>query len=142
MSSSIFTSPEEAESAFYAALARADLDGMMAVWSEDEEVVCVHRQHPPDRPVGHPRIVAPALRERHAAHHPTEPAGAVAQRDDRRAHRAPARAHRRRPPPAPAHHRHQRLQPRRRRLEDGPAPRLPAPDTDNLHGSDSPHIVH
>jgi ketosteroid isomerase-like protein len=42
MSSSIFTSPEEAESAFYAALARADLDGMMAVWSEDEEVVCVH----------------------------------------------------------------------------------------------------
>ena len=35
MSSSIFTSPEEAESAFYAALARADLDGMMAVWSED-----------------------------------------------------------------------------------------------------------
>ena len=35
-------SPEEAESAFYAALARADLDGMMAVWSEDEEVVCMH----------------------------------------------------------------------------------------------------
>ena len=29
MSSSIFTSPEEAESAFYAALARADLDGMI-----------------------------------------------------------------------------------------------------------------
>jgi hypothetical protein len=32
--------------------------------------------------------------------------------------------------------------PRRRRLEDGAAPRLPAPDMDNLHGSDSPHIVH
>ena len=42
MSSSIFTSPEEAESAFYAALARADLDGMMAVWSEDEDIVCIH----------------------------------------------------------------------------------------------------
>ena len=42
MTSPIFTSPEEAETAFYAALSRADLDGMMAVWSEDEEVVCIH----------------------------------------------------------------------------------------------------
>jgi len=42
MKSPIFTSPEDAETAFYAALARADLDGMMAVWSEDEEVVCIH----------------------------------------------------------------------------------------------------
>ncbi|WP_273526576.1 nuclear transport factor 2 family protein [Pseudomonas sp.] len=38
----IFTSPQEAETAFYEALERGDLDAMMAVWSEDEEIVCVH----------------------------------------------------------------------------------------------------
>jgi ketosteroid isomerase-like protein len=38
----IFTSPQEAETAFYEALERSDLDAMMAVWSEDEEIVCVH----------------------------------------------------------------------------------------------------
>ena len=30
------------KNAFYEALERADLDAMMAVWSEDEEIVCVH----------------------------------------------------------------------------------------------------
>jgi ketosteroid isomerase-like protein len=38
----IFTSPQEAETAFYEALARGDLEAMMTVWSEDEEIVCVH----------------------------------------------------------------------------------------------------
>jgi len=38
----IFTSPQDVETAFYEALERADLDAMMAVWAEDEEVVCVH----------------------------------------------------------------------------------------------------
>lgn len=38
----IYTSPQEAESAFYEALERGDLDAMMAVWSEDEEIVCIH----------------------------------------------------------------------------------------------------
>ncbi len=38
----IFPTPQDAENAFYEALERSDLDGMMAVWSEDEEVVCVH----------------------------------------------------------------------------------------------------
>ena len=42
MSNPIFTTPDEAEAAFYAALAHADIDRMMAVWSEDDEVVCVH----------------------------------------------------------------------------------------------------
>lgn len=37
-----FTSPQEAERAFYDAFQRADLDAMMAVWAEDEEVYCVH----------------------------------------------------------------------------------------------------
>ena len=37
-----FTTSQEAEDAFYGALARADLDAMMEVWAEDEEVVCVH----------------------------------------------------------------------------------------------------
>jgi ketosteroid isomerase-like protein len=37
-----FATPEDAETAFYTALAHADLDAMMAVWSEDDEVVCIH----------------------------------------------------------------------------------------------------
>jgi uncharacterized protein (TIGR02246 family) len=42
MSSKIFPTAQDAENAFYEALERADLDGMMAVWSEDEEIICVH----------------------------------------------------------------------------------------------------
>ena len=38
----LFTSARDAAAAFYEALARADLDAMMAVWSEDEDVVCIH----------------------------------------------------------------------------------------------------
>lgn len=37
-----FMTPQEAEAAFYDALARNDLELMMAIWSEDEEVVCTH----------------------------------------------------------------------------------------------------
>jgi ketosteroid isomerase-like protein len=49
----IFTSPQEAEAAFYEALERGDLDAMMAVWSEDEEIVCVQP--------GGPRLTGYAL---------------------------------------------------------------------------------
>lgn len=38
----IFATPQDAETAFYDALERADLEAMMAVWAEDEEIVCVH----------------------------------------------------------------------------------------------------
>ncbi len=37
-----FPTPQDAEAAFYAALAHADLEAMMEVWSEDEEVSCIH----------------------------------------------------------------------------------------------------
>jgi ketosteroid isomerase-like protein len=37
-----FPTPQDAEAAFYAALERADLEAMMEVWSEDEEVSCIH----------------------------------------------------------------------------------------------------
>jgi ketosteroid isomerase-like protein len=36
------STPEQAEGSFYRAFERADLSAMMAVWAEDEEVVCVH----------------------------------------------------------------------------------------------------
>lgn len=42
MSARIFPTAQDAENAFYEALERSDLEGMMAVWSEDEEIVCVH----------------------------------------------------------------------------------------------------
>jgi uncharacterized protein (TIGR02246 family) len=42
MSTRIFPTAQDAENAFYEALERSDLEGMMAVWSEDEEIVCVH----------------------------------------------------------------------------------------------------
>ena len=38
----LHTSPEEAEAAFYEALQKGDIDALMAVWSEDEETVCIH----------------------------------------------------------------------------------------------------
>ena len=42
MSGRIFPTAQDAETAFYEALERSDLEAMMAVWSEDEEIVCVH----------------------------------------------------------------------------------------------------
>lgn len=37
-----FASPEEAENAFYEAIALGDADLLMQYWSEEEETVCVH----------------------------------------------------------------------------------------------------
>ena len=37
-----FPTSQDVEAAFYEALERADLELMMAVWSEDEEIVCIH----------------------------------------------------------------------------------------------------
>ena len=42
MSTRIFPTAQDAENAFYEALERGDLEGMMAVWAEDEEIICVH----------------------------------------------------------------------------------------------------
>ena len=49
----IFASPQDVEAAFYEALERCDIEAMMAVWAEDEEVVCVHP--------GGPRLVGYTL---------------------------------------------------------------------------------
>jgi len=38
--------PEQAESAFYSAVESANLEAMMAVWSSDENIVCVHPHGP------------------------------------------------------------------------------------------------
>ncbi len=38
----MFTTPQEAEHAFYEAIRKADLALMMRVWADDEEIVCVH----------------------------------------------------------------------------------------------------
>lgn len=51
MSRAVFPTAQDAENAFYEALERGDLDGMMAVWAEDEEIVCVHP--------GGPRLTGP-----------------------------------------------------------------------------------
>lgn len=42
VSRATYTTPQDAEAAFYEAIERADLDAMLAIWAEDEEVVCVH----------------------------------------------------------------------------------------------------
>lgn len=36
------SSPEEAEVAFYRAFESGDLEAMMAVWADDEDIVCIH----------------------------------------------------------------------------------------------------
>ena len=38
----IFPTAQDAENAFYESLERGDLALMMAVWAEDEEIMCVH----------------------------------------------------------------------------------------------------
>ncbi|MBI4742925.1 MAG: nuclear transport factor 2 family protein [Betaproteobacteria bacterium] len=54
--SRIFASAEDVESAFYEAMARADLEALMAVWADDEEIVCIH-------PTGQRLRGAAAIRE-------------------------------------------------------------------------------
>ena len=46
MSTHIFPTAQDAENAFYEALERNDLALMMAVWAEDEDIVCVHPTGP------------------------------------------------------------------------------------------------
>ena len=54
MTSRIFPTAQDAESAFYEALERSDLEAMMAVWAEDEDILCVHPGGP--RLTGHDEI--------------------------------------------------------------------------------------
>jgi ketosteroid isomerase-like protein len=49
---SLLASPDDVEAQFYEALQQADLDKLMAVWSDDEDIACVHP--------GGPRISGPA----------------------------------------------------------------------------------
>lgn len=42
MKKTTYLTPQEAEAAFYEALERADIDAMMEVWSEEDEVSCIH----------------------------------------------------------------------------------------------------
>ena len=44
--------PDELESRFYDALQRGDIEALMAVWADDDEIVCVHP--------GGPRVIGPA----------------------------------------------------------------------------------
>lgn len=49
-------SVDDVEAQFYEALQRADIERLMAVWSDDDDVVCVHPGGP--RVVGHAAIRA------------------------------------------------------------------------------------
>lgn len=49
-------SAAETEAAFYDALNRGDVDALMALWADDEEIVCVHPGGP--RLLGHAAIRA------------------------------------------------------------------------------------
>ena len=42
MKRAMFTTPQDAEAAFYEAFEKADLDAMMAVWADDDDIACVH----------------------------------------------------------------------------------------------------
>ena len=42
MKKALFPTPQDAEAAFYEALTKNDLDGMMSVWADDDDVYCVH----------------------------------------------------------------------------------------------------
>jgi uncharacterized protein (TIGR02246 family) len=49
---SLLASPDDVEAQFYEALQQGDLDRLMAVWSDDDEIACVHP--------GGPRLSGPA----------------------------------------------------------------------------------
>jgi len=42
MTATRFATAEAAQKAFYQAIERADLTQMMEIWSEDEDIVCIH----------------------------------------------------------------------------------------------------
>jgi ketosteroid isomerase-like protein len=42
MTTTQFTTAKDAQKAFYEAIERADLAQMMAIWSEDEDIICIH----------------------------------------------------------------------------------------------------
>lgn len=44
MKKSVFATPQDAEAAFYEAFTKSDLEGMMAVWADDDDIYCVHPQ--------------------------------------------------------------------------------------------------
>ena len=48
----LMATPQDIEAQFYEALQRGDIEALMAVWSDDEDIVCVHP--------GGPRIVGAA----------------------------------------------------------------------------------
>jgi ketosteroid isomerase-like protein len=52
----LMASVDDVEAQFYEALQRADIERLMAVWADDDEVVCVHPGAP--RAVGHVAIRA------------------------------------------------------------------------------------
>jgi len=52
----LMASVDDVETQFYESLQRADLERLMAVWSDDDEIVCVHPGGP--RVVGHAAIRA------------------------------------------------------------------------------------
>ena len=49
-------SPDDTEQAFYDALQQADIDGLMACWADEDDIVCVHPGGP--RLVGHAAVRA------------------------------------------------------------------------------------
>ena len=52
----LLATPDDVEAQFYEALQNADLDKLMAVWSDDDEIACVHPGGP--RISGHAAIRA------------------------------------------------------------------------------------
>ncbi len=57
---SLHATPEAVETAFYDALEAGDVDALMDVWSDDDEIVCIHPGG--SRLVGH-RAIAASWRE-------------------------------------------------------------------------------
>jgi ketosteroid isomerase-like protein len=57
---SLYATPEAVEQAFYDALEAGDVDALMNVWSDDDEIICVHPGGP--RLVG-PRAISASWRE-------------------------------------------------------------------------------
>lgn len=42
----IFSSPQDAETAFYDAFQNGNIEAMMSIWSNDEDIICIHPNSP------------------------------------------------------------------------------------------------
>ena len=137
----LMASPDEVEAQFYEALQHGDLEKLMAVWADDDEIVCVHPGGP--RVVGNAAIRASFEAIFANGGIPVQPQVHRLQRWAARCTTWSSRSHRRR---AGRRRRlgdgHQRVREDRPGLAPGGAPRQPGRRRGRAGAGEAPSTLH